>query len=352
MLKPIVVALCFTGLVTAAPHAEIVEQVLVRVNGDILTKSDFEQRQVAALRARPELAGASDNSIELRRAIEDITPSLILEAVDELLLAQRGRELGFSLGDEQFKSIVDNIKKQNNLEDESAFQNALKQEGMTLVDLRRNLERQMLVSRVQQQEIVGRISINDDEARAYYESNRREFTTPAALMFREILIAVQTSPQGTNVAEDEAAKEKAQAIRARLLAGEPFARLAAEESDAGSKANGGLIGPINDDELAPTLKSLVDGLKLGDISQPLRVARGYQLLKLESRSEVAIRTFDEARSDIGNRIGQQKLEVERARYLVRLREAATIVWRNAELKRAYELALSKQQSPTPPAPRP
>ena len=36
--------------------AEILEQVLVKVNGDIITKTEFELRQVAELRNRPELA--------------------------------------------------------------------------------------------------------------------------------------------------------------------------------------------------------------------------------------------------------------------------------------------------------
>ena len=161
-------------------------------------------------------------------------------------------------------------------------------------------------------------------------------------MFREILIAVPTTPQGVNVAADEAAKAKIEAVRTRLLSGEPFPRLAAEESDAGSKANGGLVGPINDDELAPSLRTMVDAMKVGDISQPMRVARGYQLLKLESRSDVTTKSFDEARGDIGEKVGQQKLDSERGKYLARLREAATIVWRNDELKRAYELALIKQ----------
>lgn len=332
-------------------RAEVVEQVLVRVNGDILTKSDFEQRQVAALRTRPELANVSPSSPDLRKAIEEITPRLILDAVDELLLMQRGRELGFSMGDEQFKGILDNIKKQNNLEDETTFQNALKQEGMTLADLRRNLERQMLVSRVQQQEILARVSITDEEAKAYYDANKKEFTTPSSLMFREILVAVPTTPQGVNVAADEAAKAKIETIRMRLLAGEPFAQLAADESDSGSKANGGLVGPINDDELAASLRSMVDAMKVGDLSEPMRVARGYQLLKLESRSEVAIKTFEEARGDIGDKVGQQKLDTERVKYLARMRETATIVWRNDELKRAYELALGKQTGlPTATAP--
>src|ERR1044071_7553580 len=110
-------------------RAEILEQVLVKVNGDIITKSEFELRQVAELRNRPELANVTPNSPELQRAISEVTPDLILSAVDELLLIQRGRELGYALGDEQFKQILENIKKQKNLEDEEKFQAALKQEG-------------------------------------------------------------------------------------------------------------------------------------------------------------------------------------------------------------------------------
>src|SRR5688572_11310173 len=88
--------------------AEIFEQVLVKVNGDIITKTEFEQRQVAELRNRPELGNVSPNSPELRKAVVEITPDLILAAVDELLLVQRGRELGWAMGDEQFNSILGN----------------------------------------------------------------------------------------------------------------------------------------------------------------------------------------------------------------------------------------------------
>ena len=64
-----------------------------------------------------------------------------MDAVDELLLLQRGKELGYTMTDEQFKSIVENIKKENKLEDEAQFEAALKQEGMTMADLRKQLER-------------------------------------------------------------------------------------------------------------------------------------------------------------------------------------------------------------------
>ena len=90
-----------------------------------------------------------------RNCCRDVTPQVIVDAVDELLLTQRGKELGYAMGDDQFKSIVDNIRKENKIETDEQFAQALQQEGMTMLDLRRQLEKQMLVSRVQQTEVIG-----------------------------------------------------------------------------------------------------------------------------------------------------------------------------------------------------
>ena len=320
----------------------IIEQVLVNVNGDILTQSDFERRQVDALRARPELANVTVDSQALQQAVAEITPAVILGAVDELLLVQRGRELGLVLGDEQFASIVENIREANNLEDEARFLEALAQEGMTMADLRQSLERQMLMSEVQRRDVIQKISVTEQEARAYYEVNKQQFTTPAEVTLREMLIEVSVGSQGINVAQDDEAKAEAEEIRKRLLAGEPFPRLAAELSDAPSKANGGLIGPIRYDELATPLQTLIDGMQVGELTDVLRTQRGHQILKLESRTEERIRTFDDARDDISNSVAEEKTEGDLQRFLERLRAQATITWRNDELRKAYEQALAER----------
>ena len=259
-----------------------------------------------------------------------------------ILLVQRGRELGYTMTDEQFKGVLDNIKKDNNIEDETKFQEALKQEGMTLADLRRQLEKNMLETRVQQNEVLAKISVTEDEAHAYYDAHKQEFTTPSSIMLREILITVPTSDRGVNVAQDDAAKAKAEDIRHRLLGGEPFARLAGEVSEASSKANGGLIGPINSDELAPALQKVLENIKVGEVSEAIRTQRGYQLLSLESRTETKVKTFEEARADISDKIAEQKRRGETQKYLEKLRSAATITWRNDELKKAYEQALAER----------
>ena len=69
------------------------------------------------------------------------------------------------------------------------------------------------------------------------------------------------------------------------------------------------------------------------MSPKLFAPRGYQLLKLESQTDAKLRSFEEARGDIGNRIGEQKLRGEREKYLDRLRAQATITWRNTSWRR-------------------
>ena len=347
-MKFLVLALAFVfaGPSWAAAQGEILEQILVKVNGDIITKTDLEQRQIAAIRqTNPNFRPAND--AELKKALAEVTPQVIVNAVDELLLVQRGKEMGYGLGAEQFRKIVEQIKSENKLETEEAFQAALKQEGLTMDDLRRQLERQMLVSRVQQDEVMGKISISEDEVKQFYETSKDTFTTQPQITLREILINVTATDKGVNVAEDDAAKAKAEEIRNRLQAGEPFAQLASDLSDAPSKANGGLIGPINRSDLADDLQKEIDGLKPGQLTRTIRTSRGYQIIKLETSTATKVKTMDEARPEIADKIAAQKQRGQMRQYLQQLRERAIIDWKNEEVKKAYEVGVKAQADAAP-----
>jgi parvulin-like peptidyl-prolyl isomerase len=144
-----------------------------------------------------------------------------------------------------------------------------------------------------------------------------------------------------NVAQDEEARAKAEDIRARLIAGEPFARLAADLSDSPSKANGGLVGPITRDVLAPDLQQALEGLKAGDLTPVLRTSRGYQLVKIETLQAATVKPFEESRDEIGNRIANDKRRGEFTKFLDRLRGQAIIDWKNDEIKKAWELGVKQ-----------
>ena len=344
-MKWLVPAIVLVALL-APLRAEIIEQVLVKVNGEILTKTELEQRQIQALRSR---AGTDidpeslKNDEGLKKALAEITPRLLVDAIDEMLLVQLGREKGYRLSDQQFKEIVDNIRKEQNLEDEKKFQQALQQENMTLDDLRRNIERQMLISRVQQDEVGSKLTITEEEARQYYTTHQQQFAEPASVTLREILIELpeaKGNQSGDASAQDEATK-RAAATRARIAAGEDFGKVAAEVSTAPSKANGGLIGPIAVSELSPALQQPLQNMKPGDVTQPIRLTRGYLIVKLETLKAAANQPFESVRDVVAERVHAERQRTEVRKFLTRLRGQALIEWKNQELKNAYEQQLAK-----------
>ena len=348
MKKKIVAATVFLSalIALAVPmRAEIIEQVLVKVNGDIITKTDLEQRQVSAIRQR--MQGQVDpealkNDATLKKMLADLTPQLIVNAIDELLLIQRGREMNLRLGDEQFKQVVANIRKEQGLQDETKFQQALASENMTMEDLRKQLERQMLIEQVQRQEVGSKLNITEEEARQYYTRHPEEFTEGASITLREIFVEVPASEGGVNVARDDEARKKIAGLRDRVLKGEDFAKVAADASDSASKANGGLIGPFARADLSPQLQQLIDSMKQGEITPAMRTAKGYQIFKLETVKTAALQPFDSVRDLIADKVAASRTQSEMRKFLSRLRAQALIEWKNDELKKAYEKQIASE----------
>jgi len=319
-------------LLGVAPRAEIIEQVLVKVNGEILTKSELEARQVSALRQLGRLNQRDrPTDTELRQMLNEVTPRILVAAVEEMLLVQRGKELGLKLTDEQFKAAIDNIKKDNKIETEEAFQAALKQEGMTIVELRAALERQRMTFMVRQREVMERLSVTDEETRRYYDAHKAEFSTPAVITLRELLVATPSGAAG-----EADAKKKADGIRSRALAGEAFDQLASELSDSPSKANAGLIGPINLEDLAKEIRDVVEPMKPGEVSQVFRTPGGFQILKVETLSTRDTTPYEKARDQISEKVFATKQQDEFNKYMDKLRSQAIIEWKNSDLKKAYE----------------
>jgi peptidyl-prolyl cis-trans isomerase SurA len=327
----------------ATVQAQIIERVLVKVNGDILTQTELEERQTAAIRARMGrdlTPDAMKNDEQLKKALEEVTPQILVDAIDELLLLQMGKEKGYHLSDEQFKAWLDNLRKEQNLTDDKRFQEALKQEGMTVEDLRKNVEKQFLVGQVQRDEVGSKLQITEEEARQYYTLHKDEFASPATVTLREILIEVPTTNQGgqpsISVAKQDEAEQQADALRTRLLAGEDFAKVAAEASASPSKANGGLVGPINLAEVSVSLQELIGKMKPGEITKPIRTTRGVQILKLETLKPVSIQPFESVRDLVSDKVHDLRQQTEVRKFLARMRGQAIIEWKNDELKKLYD----------------
>ncbi|PYR37196.1 MAG: hypothetical protein DMF93_18365 [Acidobacteria bacterium] len=184
---------------------------------------------------------------------------------------------------------------------------------------------------------MAKIAITDDEARAYYDAHMNEFTTAPTVTLREILVATPADPKGVNVAAEDAALEKAKEIRRRVTTGgENFQKLAGEISDSPSKANAGLIGPLSVNDISPDLRKMIEKMKPGDVAEPVRTPRGFQVLKLDAITATQVMSLEQAREQISERVFTDKRKAEFQKYMQKLRAQAIIEWKNPDVKRAFE----------------
>src|SRR4026208_830313 len=110
MKKALFAALTVAVLGTAALSAEILEQVLVKVNGEIITQTEFQKIQFAALRElqnQPDPSRMSD--AELSKMLAQVTPQAIVTVIDEMLLMQRAKEMSLAVSDAQFSQVLESI---------------------------------------------------------------------------------------------------------------------------------------------------------------------------------------------------------------------------------------------------
>jgi peptidyl-prolyl cis-trans isomerase SurA len=333
-----------------APKSTILQKIIVRVNGEIFTQTELEFRQIQSLRDQDrQVRKTQDLQSDpgLRAALAQITPGILVDAVDELIVVQHGRDvLRLKYNDTQFNQSLEDLKKANNLDDKT-FPEALKQEGMTLADLRVNFERAWFIQAVQQRELMRNMTLTEEEARQYYNAHQDQFMKPATVTLREIAINVPADKSGGqvsfSVSADESTRAKIAAVRDRALKGEDFAKLVDEVSESATKASGGLIGPVDTADISQALAEILAKMQPGDITEPLRTKAGYQILKMESRSASEPETFEKSKDQISQKILESRLDVERAKFLQKLLTQAVIEWKDDAYRQMYETERAARQ---------
>ena len=333
--------------VAATPaRGQIIQRILVKVNGEILTQTDLEELQITALQARNRnVSNPQDlrNDATLRALLVEITPQILSDAIDELIKLQRAHELGYKVAEAQYKDALDGIKKENKMDD-AALAKALQQQGMTMEQLRQQIERAGLLSMLESQEIMSHVAMTEEEAHQYYAKHQSEFLSPPAITLREILVtAVSATPTGFGSSglnftgsSDAAAQAKIQAALDRVRKGEDFAAVAAEVSDAPSKARGGLMTPVGVDDLSPAIRDATEKLKVGDVTAAIKTGRGYQIFKVEARTAQSVLPFDQVHNVIMQKMFDQRRGGETKKYVERLRAPALIEWKDDDLEKLYE----------------
>ncbi|PYQ11249.1 MAG: hypothetical protein DMF80_22255 [Acidobacteria bacterium] len=314
MKPPRALSILSLALLAAAARGEIIERVIVKVNGDVVTQSEFEARQIAAVQQ------ARISPAQVEKYLRDNNARILQEAIDDLLLVQRAVDLGIKLRPEYIKEVIDGIKKENNIASDDDLQQQLKREGMTLDELKRNIERNILKRQVLQRELENKVTVTEADARADYEAHKEDYSKPATVHLQEIVIRSEGK---------DPAPARDLVVRAR--GGEDFAELARTHSVAANRTSGGELGVLRKGDLAPEVEKVAFALAPGQVSDPLPTAEGFRILKVVEKTDPSVVPYEDARTEIMRRLNQARSNVEVEHYLEGLRHGAIVEYRVREV---------------------
>ena len=297
----------FVGALSASVfvHGDVIERVIARVNGQIVTQSEFEARQMAAVQA----ARVPEGEIEV--FLRQNNAKFLEEAMDELLLVDRAAALGLKLRPEYLDQVIEDIKKEQNITSEEEFLAQLKREGLTKEALRRNIERSVIVRQVRARDVDPKAQVSEADVRDEYERRKAsDFTRKATVHLMEIVV------------RGEGAEGEANALAARLKKGEDFEILARERSTSASRGAGGDLGRVEPADLNPALSAAIAGLRPGEVSSPVAVDNSYWILKVRERLADEVTAFDQVKERIQEELSRIRFEKVYGDYIAELKKNA------------------------------
>jgi parvulin-like peptidyl-prolyl isomerase len=295
-------------LLSPSAPGEVLERVVAKVNGDIVTLSEFQARQVAAVQA----AGLNTED-RIERFLRENNARILQEAIDDLLLVQKAQDLGMRMRPEYIKEIIEGIKKENNIASDEELQQQLRREGMSIDDLKRNIERSIMRRQLLSRELESKMAVSDAEVRADYEARRAEYDRPGTLQLQEIVVKTQSG--SLSLAND---------LVRRARAGEDFQELARAYSAAATANAGGDLGRLSREDLSPDIAKAAFALPVGGVSEPQPTPEGFRILKVVEKTEASQVPFEEVKAEIQKRLSSERAEREYEGYMEGLRKEAII----------------------------
>jgi len=285
------------------------------VNGvDISQKSLDDEINRIKQRAMPQ--GGEGSGVDQKKLHDQALNAII----DRELLYQESRKKEIAVSPEQVKSRTDEIKK--NFPTDGDYQKALERMGLSEADLNSNIERTVAIESYIEKEIRPKVSVTEDEIKAFYTGNPNYFKKPEQLHASHILIKV---PENATEKEKAEGMDKIKSAQMRLKNGEAFDAVAKNISECPSAPKGGDLGFFGRGQMVQPFEEAAFKLKKGETSDVVTTKFGYHLIHLIDHSEEGTITLDESRHDIDAFLKEQKLNEAVARSTQELRKNAAIV---------------------------
>ncbi|MES2585131.1 MAG: peptidylprolyl isomerase [Pseudomonadota bacterium] len=269
----------FCSVLVTGASAQTVQQadyIVAVVNSEPITNSEVRnslQRLLSDIAAQRQTAPPVD---ELRRRVLE-------RLINERAQMQVALEAGLRVDEATVDQSEQAVARQNQV-DVAELRARIVRDGMTVSQFRKQLRDQLLLSRLHEQQVEGRIRISEaDIDRALAEQAGGGDPLAQEVNLGHLLVSV---PEKATAEQSASLLAQAQKVLARIRAGEDFAALV-QELSAADRTNGGQLGLRRADRYPPAFMTATQNLAIGGVSEIVRTGAGFHILKVLERKAPA-----------------------------------------------------------------
>jgi peptidyl-prolyl cis-trans isomerase SurA len=305
---------------TPPEGGKIVEEIVARVNNEVITKSELqhsidtaedETKQDCQNRCTPE---------QVKTLTGERQKNALRDLIDQSLLVQRGKDMGLSVEPDVIKQL-DSIRQENKLPDLETLEKEVEKQGINWEDFKNQIRNGILTKRVISEEVGSHINTTNDEVQKYYDTHKQDFVRPEQVALRSIEI----NTAGKTDAEVAELKKKADTALKRIQDGEDFGEIAKRYSDGSTAKQGGYLGVYKRGELSPALEEVVFKMKKNDLTPVMETKQGFLIMQVLEHYDEGEQTLATVSDEIRNKLYDEKLEPALRDYLKTLREESYVV---------------------------
>jgi len=263
----------------AAGVARTADFIVALVNSEPLTNNEVRLRVLRLEQQFAQQGRAVPPRAEMVRQVLD-------QLINERVQVQHATEVGIRVSDDDVNQAEQAVAAQNGLSVEE-FRRRLNAEGVIDTSrLRADLRQQITLQRLREREVEGRVKVTEADIDDHIRDQQGGGDLASLVMnLGHVLVAV---PEGADAARVAELQARAQRVADRARAGEDFAALAREFSDAPERNNGGQFGLRPAARLPDLFVNATRTLSSGGIAGPLRSGAGFHVLKVIEKRQAGL----------------------------------------------------------------
>lgn len=292
------------------PFPTQLPDVLARVNGDEVKKSDFD------LLIRNMELGQGPVPAEQR---DEVFRGMLDRLITYKVLQHEASNRNITASDTEVDQRLQAMRGQFPTEEE--FKKALAARSMSEDRLRADARVEIVIGKMLEKEAEAEPEATDAEARAFYEKNPDKFKQGEAVRASHILLMVDEKA-------DEATRKKVRAEIDKILkqarAGQDFAKLAKEHSQDGSAAQGGDLNFFGRGSMVPPFEEAAFALEPGQISDVVTTQFGYHIIKVTERKAATTVPLETVSAQVKQYLTQQKKKERVDAFIKNLKDKSRI----------------------------